>query len=382
MVPFRICEEYPRPEKPLSRHVMATYDTDMTQNTPKLRTGWTTGACATAAAKAAAFRLLGIPLGQSIGIVLPRGETPDFVIEDCIARDNWAEATIQKDAGDDPDVTHQALIQTRVALAGPGSGIRFHAGPGVGTVTKPGLPIPEGEPAINPVPRQMISGVLKEVAQMAGIGADFDVTISVPGGEALALKTWNPRLGIVGGISILGTTGIVRPFSCSAWIASIHRGIDVANATGLQHVLGATGATSEKTARARHGLSEIACLDMGDFAGGLLKYLRTHPIPRLTIAGGPGKITKLAQGAMDLHSGRSQVNFERLAATAAASGATASPNANTALEAFGQGGPALATAIAGDARGVVRDVLRDAPIAVDVLIVDRQGGILAETGIA
>ncbi|MEM7212338.1 MAG: cobalt-precorrin-5B (C(1))-methyltransferase, partial [Pseudomonadota bacterium] len=306
----------------------------MAEDKSKLRSGWTTGACATAGAKAAARALLGFGSNAVVKIALPKGEAPAFAIEELSEGDDWAEATIRKDAGDDPDVTHLALIRTRIAHTHPGSGISFKAGSGVGTVTKPGLPIPVGEPAINPVPRQMISGVLKEAAHEADIPADFEVTISVPDGEALALKTWNPRLGIVGGISILGTTGIVRPFSCSAWIASIHRGIDVANATGLKHVLGATGATSERTARAHHDLSEIACIDMGDFAGGLLKYLRVHPIPRLTVAGGPGKITKLAQGAMDLHSGRSQVDFERLATTAKQSGANPHPEANTALEAF------------------------------------------------
>ena len=220
----------------------------MTEPPPKLRTGWTTGACATAAAKAAAMALLTDERPASVQIALPRGEMPVFEVLELHTGVAWAEATIRKDAGDDPDVTHQALIKTHVALRSRGAGIRFFAGTGVGMVTKPGLPIPVGEPAINPVPRQMISGVLKSAAEAADMNADFDVTISVENGEALALKTWNPRLGIEGGLSILGTTGIVRPFSCAAWIASIHRGIDVARASGLDHVMGATGATSEKTA--------------------------------------------------------------------------------------------------------------------------------------
>ncbi|MEM9061336.1 MAG: cobalt-precorrin-5B (C(1))-methyltransferase [Pseudomonadota bacterium] len=351
----------------------------MSDEAPKLRTGWTTGACATAAAKASVKALFRAPPTDRVRILLPRGEQPEFEIERFDTGPDWAEAAIRKDAGDDPDVTHLALISTRVALAEPGHGIRFHAGPGVGTVTKPGLPIPVGEPAINPVPREMIRGVLKEAAQEADRAPDFDVTISIAGGEELAARTWNPRLGIAGGLSILGTTGIVRPFSCAAWIASIHRGIDVARASNLTHVLGATGATSEKTARALYELPEIACLDMGDFAGGLLKYLRTHSIPRLTIAGGPGKITKLAQGALDLHSGRSQVDFERLAQTAETSGARAHPSANTALEAFETGGQPLATAIARDALATVTGALRGADVAANVLIIDRQGGVLADT---
>jgi cobalt-precorrin-5B (C1)-methyltransferase len=250
----------------------------------------------------------------------------------------------------------------------------FLAGEGVGTVTKPGLPIPVGDPAINPVPRRMIDEAIAEVSAEHGVSPDARVTISVEGGAALALKTWNPRLGIEGGISILGTTGIVRPFSCSAWIASIHRGIDVAVATKAQHVVGATGSTSEGAVRAIYDLPETAYLDMGDFAGGLLKYLRRNPVPRITIAGGPGKMTKLSQGALDLHSKRSQVDLDALAAR---SGVAAVAGANTALEAFGMGGAALAARVCEDAQGVVAETLRGADIEVETMIFDRAGGLLA-----
>ena len=357
----------------------------MTDRPPgMLRSGWTTGACATAAARAAVEALLGGEFPARVQITLPKGQKPVFDIAETASAPGWAEAAVVKDAGDDPDVTHLATIRTRVAKAPPGSGIRFHAGAGVGTVTKPGLPIPPGEPAINPVPRQMIKGVLMEAAQARGIPADFDVTVSVDNGAELAKKTWNPRLGIEGGLSILGTTGIVRPFSCSAWIASIHRGVDVARASGLTHVIGATGSTSETAARALYGLPEIACLDMGDFAGGLLKYLRQHPVPRLTIAGGIGKLTKLAQGAMDLHSGRSQVDFARLAEMAEGLGADPArvAAANTALEALEIAGPALAAAVAAEAAAVAEDVLRGAPVAIEVIVTDRQGTILARHGFA
>ncbi|MHA1528710.1 MAG: cobalt-precorrin-5B (C(1))-methyltransferase [Alphaproteobacteria bacterium] len=350
----------------------------------KLRSGWTTGACATAAAKAAVRVLLGAGYALRVTITLPRGETPSFEIAGTASGPGWAEAAVVKDAGDDPDVTHLATIRTRVALAPPGSGIRFHAGAGVGTVTKPGLPIPPGEPAINPMPRRMIAGVVMEAAAAHGAPADFDITVAVNNGVELAKQTWNPRLGIVGGISILGTTGIVRPFSCSAWIASIHQGVDVARATGVEHVVGATGSTSEAAVRALYDLPEVAYLDMGDFAGGLLKYLRQHPVPRLTIAGGIGKLTKLAQGAMDLHSGRSQVDFTRLGELAARTGADPAriAAANTALEALQIAGPPLAKAIATEAAEVIADVLRDAPIAVEVIVIDRQGAIQARRGFA
>ncbi|MEL6196351.1 MAG: cobalt-precorrin-5B (C(1))-methyltransferase, partial [Pseudomonadota bacterium] len=278
-----------------------------------LRTGYTTGACAAAAAKAAFSALAKGAFPNPVTIVLPRGEVVAFELAETGLGQGWARAGVQKDAGDDPDVTHGALVFATVRPGAQGTGVVFSAGEGVGTVTKPGLPIPPGEPAINPVPREMIRRAVAEAAGAVGSSPDAAVEISIPGGAALAAKTWNPRLGVEGGLSILGTTGIVRPFSCAAWIASIHRGIDVARANGITHALASTGSTSEAAAQARYALPAWATIDMGDFAGGMLKYLRRHPIPRLTIAGGFGKLSKLAHGALDLHSGRSQVDFGYLA---------------------------------------------------------------------
>ncbi|MEM1049661.1 MAG: cobalt-precorrin-5B (C(1))-methyltransferase [Pseudomonadota bacterium] len=350
-----------------------------------LRRGWTTGACATAATKAAYQALLTGTFPDPVEIRLPKGETVGFALAVEALGDGWARAGVVKDAGDDPDVTHGATILATVRQAGPGSGTLFVAGEGVGTVTRPGLPIPPGEPAINPVPRQMIRAALEEVAAACGATADVEVTIAVPEGRALAEKTWNPRLGILGGLSILGTTGIVRPFSCSAWIASIHRGIDVAVANDLPHVIGSTGSTSEKAARGLFPVQDIALLDMGDFAGGLLKYLRQHPVPRLTIAGGFAKLTKLAQGALDLHSGRSQVDFDRLAGLAGDLGASSdlaesirsANTANQVLHLCVDREIALADLIARKARDEALSVLRGADVDVDVLIVDRTGQIVA-----
>ncbi len=334
-----------------------------------LRTGFTTGACATAAAKAAASALLGAGFPNPVNITLPRGQTPSFELADTASGDGWARAGVRKDAGDDPDVTHGALILVTVRHGSPDSGIRFRAGDGVGMVTMPGLPIAPGEPAINPVPRRMITDHVNEVATSYGV-ADLEIEVSVPGGRELALKTWNPRLGIAGGISILGTTGIVRPFSCAAWIASIHRGIDVARANNVDHAIGSTGATSERVAQDLYDAPDHAMLDMGDFAGGLLKYLKVHPLPRLTIAGGFGKLTKLAQGALDLHSSRSQVNFDRLAALAEVSEIK---TANTAMQALQIAGPDLAAKVAAGARQSALEALKGAPVAVDVLVIDRDG---------
>ena len=354
----------------------------MTGEAKTLRRGWTTGACAAAAAKSACSALLGRGFLDPVSIVLPKGEEPSFALETSSTGEGWAEAGIIKDAGDDPDVTHGALIIARVSFGEAGQGLRFHAGSGVGTITKPGLPLAIGEPAINPGPRLMIDQAISDVLLETGRAPDLDVTISIRDGEALALKTWNGRLGIVGGLSVLGTTGIVRPFSCSAWIASIHRGIDVAVASGTEHVIAATGSSSEHAAREIYGLGEEECLDMGDFAGGVLKYLRKHPVPRLTISGGIGKMTKLAQGASDLHSGRSQVDFERLADMAADLGFDRAPvvGANTAMEVFQICGAPLAQEIAQEARNVAIGFLKGAPVEVETIVIDRAGIIVARAG--
>ena len=238
-------------------------------------------------------------------------------------------------------------------------------------MTKPGLPLAVGEPAINPVPRDMMRRAVAEVAGRHGGSGDVLVEISVERGEELARHTWNPRLGILGGLSILGTTGIVVPYSCSAWIDSIRRGIDVARAAGHRHVAACTGSTSERVATELYGLPEDALLDMGDFAGAVLKYLRRHPIPRLTVAGGIGKLTKLANGHLDLHSGRSQVDFHALAELVAGAGGGAElvegvRGANTALDALRQcqaAGLPLGDMVAQGARNTATEVLRPAPVA-------------------
>src|ERR1700751_809315 len=286
-----------------------------------LRRGWTTGTCPAAAAKAAYAALVTGDFPDPVAVTLPRGERPSFALAMTRMAGNVATAGVIKDAGDDPDVTHGALICATVRLGAVGSGVIFRAGEGVGTVTRAGLPIVPGEPAINPVPRRIIADAIAEIAGASARDADVEVEISIPGGEALAAKTLNARLGILGGLSVLGTTGIVVPYSCSAWIASIHSGIDVARAAGLTHIVGSTGANSEAAAQKLYGLPDIALIDMGDFVGGMLKYLRRHPVPRVTIAGGVAKMTKLAQGLADLHSKRGEVDLAALAKFAAATGA-------------------------------------------------------------
>jgi cobalt-precorrin-5B (C1)-methyltransferase len=234
------------------------------------------------------------------------------------------------------------------------------------------------------MPRQFMSEHVAAVAARHGGSGDVVVEVSIEHGAELARRTWNPRLGILGGLSVLGTTGVVVPYSCSSWIDSIRRGIDVARAAGREHVAGCTGSTSERTVQELHGLPEDALLDMGDFAGAVLKYLRRHPVPRLTVAGGIGKLAKLADGHLDLHSGRSQVSFGSLAARVAAAGGTPElvegvRGANTALDALRQcqaAGVPLGDLVAAGARETALGVLRGAPVEVDVVVIDRAGVVV------
>lgn len=359
-------------------------ETAMEVDGKNLRRGWTTGTCAAAASKAACLALLSGKFPDLVEVTLPGGQTPSFSLAVEETGEGFARAGIVKDAGDDPDVTHGALIKSTVRRGAAGSGITFKAGEGVGTVTRAGLPLPVGEPAINPVPRKMIA---QAIAEVAGGEADFEVEISVADGEKIAEKTLNGRLGILGGISILGTTGIVIPFSCSAWIHSIWRGIDVARAAGLDHVAGATGNTSEKAVQAHHGLHEIALIDMGDFVGGMLKYLRDHPVPKVTIAGGVAKMTKLAQGMLDVHSKRGLADLEALAKLAGEAGASDElaaqiAAANTVSQAFalaGDNGLALGDRIAALAWKTAAKALKQPEVALEILVFDREGRLVGRT---
>ncbi len=353
------------------------------QTSENLRFGWTTGACATAATKSALSALLGNGFLDPVTITLPKGQTPAFALATEELKDDQATASLIKDAGDDPDVTHQARIWVTVRFGARGSGVIFKAGEGVGTVTREGLPLPVGEPAINPVPRQMMTAVVQELCSAASRPADIDITVGIENGEELAKYTMNGRLGIIGGLSVLGTTGIVVPYSCAAWIASLHRGIDVALAAGEQHVLASTGSTSEAAANALYNLPDYALLDMGDFAGGVLKYLKKHPVPKLTLAGGFAKITKLAQGHMDLHSGRSSVDFIWLADRLSELSAPASlikdcKNANTAMQVLTlsvRAGIPLADFVAKLAQQKAVDIV-GADVSVEILVYSRKGELV------
>jgi cobalt-precorrin-5B (C1)-methyltransferase len=282
-----------------------------------LRTGWTTGTCAAAAAKAATTALHTGEICETVEIGLPSGQRVRFPVDTCTLTPqntaeapSQAEAVVVKDAGDDPDVTHGARLTATVRWRRE-PGIELDGGVGVGVVTKPGLGLELGGPAINPVPRAMITQAIGEVIDLAQSG--IQVVISVPGGEQMARKTTNARLGIIGGISILGTTGIVRPFSTASWRASVEQAISVLAAQGEDTVVLCTGGRTEKGAMTMlPRLPEVCFVEVGDFTGAALRRAVEHGLARVVFAGMAGKLTKLAAGVLMTHYTRSKVSLELL----------------------------------------------------------------------
>ncbi len=266
----------------------------------ELRSGYTTGACAAAAAKAAVLGLLGRPHPGRVEIPFPDGSRHSFEL----CRFGTGLATVVKDAGDDPDVTNGAEIGAEVRwLDEPGhEPVALVNGPGVGVVTKPGLPVTVGEPAINPVPRQMIRAAVAEaLAEGETAGRRVEVRIFVRDGEALAEKTLNRRLGVVGGLSILGTTGIVRPVSAKAWTDTIEASLRVARAAGLDEVMLATGRTSEAAVQRRLALPEEALVMMGDYLHYALTATAATEFRRIHLAGMWAKLVKAALAVPQTH---------------------------------------------------------------------------------
>ena len=348
-----------------------------------LRTGLTTGTCATACCVAASELLFDRPPPEQVVVSLPKGKQVPLEIESCERVGDFVRAATIKDAGDDPDVTHGARIFVELALRGT-PGIEFGAGAGVGVITRDGLALAVGEPAINEVPRRMMGEHLRQQAERFDYSGGFVVRVGVDNGEALARKTMNPRLGIVGGLSILGTSGIVRPYSCAAWIASIHQGMDVALANHVDHIAASTGNTSEAAIRQRYGMDDMALIEMGDFAGAVLKYLKKARLPRLSICGGFGKISKLAGGNLDLNSRASSIDFQFLADTAAGDAALTRQmlGANTSIEAYRiarRQGVDIADAICRKAREFALGVAGEGT-EIEVWAIDRQGEFIGHAG--
>lgn len=287
----------------------------------KLRTGFTTGTCAAAGATAGLAAVLDQKRQECVDVLLPKGQIVQISLHSCEFGEDWARCSVIKDGGDDPDVTHGAEIVTDVRITET-TGIEIDGGIGVGTVTKPGLGLEIGRPAINPVPKKMIR------ENLARIGGDLlsrngiRITISVPTGEELAPKTDNPRLGILGGISILGTSGIVIPFSTASFAASIRQNLDVALAMGDRSVVLTTGGRSEDFAKSMIDLSDHCFVQMGDFAGYAISQCAKKGITNVTIIGFIGKLAKMAKGVKQTHVKGSKVDMRFLAGVAEEAGAS------------------------------------------------------------
>ncbi|GLI38517.1 cobalt-precorrin-5B (C(1))-methyltransferase [Geobacter hydrogenophilus] len=285
---------------------------------PKLRHGYTTGACAAAAAKGAARMLREQCIVEEVELVLPRGERVAFRLQGQEFDDSAASCFVVKDAGDDPDVTNGAEIHARVRReplnrSGARTMIFVDGGKGVGTVTKPGLGVGVGNPAINPVPMRMITEGVKEEFSVICLPQVLHVTISIPNGEELAKKTLNARLGIAGGLSILGTTGIVRPISAKAWTDTLDAALDVARACGCETVVLSTGRTSELVAQKAKALPEEAYVMMGDHVGYALRACARKGVRHVVLAGQFAKLLKIACGHEQTHVSSSELDLQMLA---------------------------------------------------------------------
>jgi len=353
-----------------------------------LRSGLTTGCCATACCIAAAHAQLGNTQSSVVSVTLPKGKIVELNIKSYQETDFVIRTCTIKDAGDDPDVTHGAEVFVELKLVST-TGIVFKAAKGVGTVTRDGLALAIGEPAINPVPRKMMIEHLEKIAQQYAYLGGFEVSVGVERGGELALKTMNPRLGIIGGLSILGTTGIVRPFSCAAYIASIHQGIDVATTNGYRHIAASTGNSSETVIRDHYQLPEIALIEMGDFVGAVFKHLKNNrqriQLDKLSICGGFGKMTKLAQGHLDLHSKASSIDLDFLAEQVKELGASTElveqvKSANTSIEVLKLcqlNNIDLAREICQQALASARKIVPD-NIELEVWAINRQGLVVGK----
>lgn len=279
-----------------------------------LESGYTTGTCATATTRAGLIDLIEGRTPETVDVELPIEETATLEVRRIDRTNRTVTYGTVKDAGDDPDVTDGAIIRTTVSLNG-GDGLSFEGGPGVGTVTRPGLPVDRGEPAINPVPREMMRGVVETFRARCGLTGGVTLTVDVEDGQQLAERTLNPRLGIVDGLSILGTTGIVEPYSHASYIASIEQGIDVAVENGLDEVVLSTGGRTEKHAQNRTDLPDYGYVQFAGYLRETLLYLVDSDVSAVRFFFMPGKFSKFAQGNLSLHSSDSSLDADRLRST-------------------------------------------------------------------
>lgn len=343
----------------------------------RLRTGYTTGTCAAAAAKAAMLLLSGQQAPGDVEIGLPDGSRVVLPLAVVRKMDAGAEAAVRKDAGDDPDVTDGVMITACVAWT-DGETVELAAGDGVGTVAKAGLSVAPGEPAINPVPRSMIREAVREVTDRG-----VKVVILVRNGRKLAEKTFNRRLGIVDGISILGTTGIVRPFSNPALREALRCSLDVAVASGVSEPVLVPGRIGERAARKHFNLSAEQVVEVGNEWGFMLDCAAGHALSRLLILGHPGKMAKLCAGHWDTHSSRSKSAVQIVAALHEEVLMSAPPNGTTVEGVFAALTPAARSWLGGVLAARVADALRtrlERRMEVSTVLVNMRGEILGSDG--
>ncbi|MHB8173172.1 MAG: cobalt-precorrin-5B (C(1))-methyltransferase CbiD [Nitrospirota bacterium] len=349
----------------------------------ELRRGFTTGSCAAAAAKAAAYVLINRQGLESVEITLPGGQSADFKVHRFKYENDTALACVIKDAGDDPDITGGAEICCEVSFYTKGFGVIVKGGQGIGTVTKPGLTVPVGQPAINPVPMKMIKDELCKALKDTDCPLGLEATIFVPRGEELAKKTLNYRLGVIGGISILGTTGIVEPISTRAWTDTVIASMSVARACGVTHAVLTPGRTSEAAAmNMLKGLPQEAFVQMGDHVGFSLAEAKKRGFTKVTIVGQFGKLVKIAMGATRTHVKDSSLELGFLADLASELGLQKKKvdqirTANTAREVFlglrrADGGKELFERIREMVGNTAREIL-GSKIDFECLMVDYEG---------
>jgi len=333
------------------------------------REGYTTGACAAAGAQAACRLLEDDERPETVAVRSPLGFDLAIPISRLGYADGVATAGVIKDGGDDPDVTHGAEVLVTVRrVATPG--ITILGGRGVGTITQPGLELPPGSPAINPVPLRMIGQGVAAVLGTDHPAPGVEVVVSIPGGEELAKKTLNARIGVLGGLSILGTTGIVRPMSTASWRASVVQAIDVAAANSLAHLVLTTGGRSERFAeRLFPALPQMAFVQMGIFTGDGLKRAVARGVPRVTLCGMIGKVAKLATGQMQTHVAGGGVDVAFLADLAREAGA--SPSLVDAIRIANTGRHVEDLVDAADFRAFYDHVARRAAASCNAFVEDR-----------
>lgn len=348
---------------------------------PELRRGYTTGMCAAAAAKAATIGLFTGTVPHYVSVTTPAGSVLNLEICGVAHGPDYVQCGVIKDGGDDPDVTTGLLIGARVRRI-EGGKIILSAGEGVGVVTRPGLPVPPGEPAINPVPRRVIE---VETRSVLPAGEGVEVTVFVPGGQEVARRTLNARLGIVGGISILGTTGIVEPMSEDAFRRSLAPQLDIARAHGYDSIVLTPGRMGERKALALGFPAEAIAL-MSNFAGYMLEECSRRGFVRVLLFGDHGKLVKIAAGIFHTHSRVADGRLETLAAQAGILGAApgvlaeimAAPSAEAALDILARAGLlAVYPILAGRASARAEEYIGD-KLTVGTMILSREGELLGQ----